>query len=99
MSRLYAVIMAGGSGTRFWPASRQDRPKQLLAIGGDAPLLRQTAERIAPLIPPERQLVITAARTVDAVRALLPGLPAAQVVGEPEGRDTAACIGLASRLL
>jgi mannose-1-phosphate guanylyltransferase len=99
MSRLYAVIMAGGSGTRFWPASRQDRPKQLLAIGGDAPLLRQTADRIAPLIPPERQLVITAARTVDAVRALLPELPAAQVVGEPEGRDTAACIGLASRLL
>src|SRR5262245_61208064 len=77
-SRLYAVIMAGGSGTRFWPASRQDRPKQLLAIGADAPLLRATADRIAPLIPPERQFVITAARTVGAVRALLPELPAAQ---------------------
>ncbi len=99
MTRLFAVLMAGGSGTRFWPASRRDRPKQLLAIGGDRPLLAATSERIAPLIPPARQLVITSARTADAVRALLPAVPADQVIGEPEGRDTAACIGLAGRLL
>ncbi len=95
MSRLYAVLMAGGSGTRFWPASRASRPKQLLAIGGSRPLLAATSERIAPLIPPSQQLVITSARYADAVRALLPGIPADQVIGEPEGRDTAACIGLA----
>jgi len=99
MSRLFGVLMAGGSGTRFWPASRKSRPKQLLAIGGERPLLRATSERIAPLIPPERQLVITSAAYADAVRALLPAIPPDQVVGEPEGRDTAACIGLAGRLL
>jgi len=99
MSPLYAILMAGGSGTRFWPASRKDRPKQLLPIGGPRALLAQTSERLGDLIPPERQLVITSARYAPAVRALLPAIPAEQVVGEPEGRDTAACIGLAGRLL
>ena len=98
-SRLYAVIMAGGSGTRFWPRSRESLPKQLLPIGSERALLQQTSERIAPLIPPARQLVITAARTAAAARELLPQVPAAQVIGEPEGRDTAACVGLAGRLL
>ena len=99
MSTLYAIIMAGGSGTRFWPASRKARPKQLLPIGGDKALLVQTSERLLALIPPARQLVITSARYAQAVRELLPGIPSAQVIGEPEGRDTAACIGLAARLL
>ncbi len=99
MTRLFAVIMAGGSGTRFWPASRKERPKQLLPIGTPRPLLVETCERLAGLIPPERQMVVTSARTVDAVRALLPRVPARQVIGEPEGRDTAACIGLAARVL
>ncbi|MGQ0554040.1 MAG: mannose-1-phosphate guanylyltransferase [Planctomycetota bacterium] len=99
MSRLVAVIMAGGSGTRFWPASREQRPKQLLPLGGAVPLLQATSERLAGLIPPARQFVITSARYVEEVRRLLPGVPAEQVVGEPEGRDTAACIGLAARLV
>jgi mannose-1-phosphate guanylyltransferase len=99
VTRLYAVIMAGGSGTRFWPRSRMARPKQLLAIGGDKALLVQTSERLGELIPPARQFVITSARYAEAVRELLPGVPASQVIGEPEGRDTAACIGLAARLL
>jgi mannose-1-phosphate guanylyltransferase len=99
MSQLWGVLMAGGSGTRFWPASRRDRPKQLLPIGADRPLIVQTSERLGGLIPPERQLVITSARYVEAMRELLPGVPAEQVVGEPEGRDTAPCIGLAGRLL
>lgn len=99
MTRLFAVIMAGGSGTRFWPASRRDRPKQLLPIGTPRALLAETAARLQGLLPPERMLVVTSARTVDAVRALLPRVPAAQVLGEPEGRDTAACIGLASRVV
>jgi len=99
MTSLYAIIMAGGSGTRFWPASRRERPKQLLPIGTLRPLIVETSARLLPLIPAERQMVITSARYVDRVRELLPDVPAAQVVGEPVGRDTAACIGLAARLV
>ncbi len=99
MSVLHAILMAGGSGTRFWPASRASRPKQLLSLGGERPLLAQTSARIAPLIPPERQLVITSQRYAEDVRALLPDVPAEQIVGEPVGRDTAPCIALAARLL
>jgi mannose-1-phosphate guanylyltransferase len=99
MSRLYAVIMAGGSGTRFWPKSRAGLPKQLLPFGDGEPLLVQTSRRLAGLVPPERQFVINGARIAGAVRALLPQVPPEQVIGEPEGRDTAACVGLAGRLL
>jgi len=99
VSKLWAVLMAGGAGTRFWPASRADRPKQLLPIGGEQPLLLRTSERLGDLVPPERQLVITNARHVAAIRRMLPGIPAEQIVGEPEGRDTAACVGLAGALL
>jgi mannose-1-phosphate guanylyltransferase len=98
MSRLVAVIMAGGSGTRFWPRSRAARPKQLLAFGDERPLLVQTSARLAGLVSPERQFVITGARIADDVRALLPDVPESNVIGEPEGRDTAACVGLAGRL-
>jgi len=99
VTRLWAVLMAGGSGTRFWPASRAGRPKQLLPIGGGQPLLQRTSERLADLVPPERQLVITNARHVDAIRRMLPDVPADQIVGEPEARDTAACVCLAGALL
>jgi len=99
MTAMYAVLMAGGSGTRFWPASRQDRPKQLLAMGCERPLLVETSRRLGDLVPPERQFVITSCRTVDAIREMLPALPPEQVVGEPEGRDTAPCLGLAGRLV
>ncbi len=99
MSQLYAILMAGGSGTRFWPASRRDRPKQLLPIGTLRPLLVETSARLLPLIPAERQMVITSARYAAQVREMLPAVPAGHVVGEPEGRDTAACIGLAARML
>lgn len=99
MTQLYAILMAGGSGTRFWPASRRDNPKQLLPIGTEKALLVETSERLGPLIPPERQLVIASARYAARIRELLPRIPADQVIGEPEGRDTAACIGLAARLL
>lgn len=95
----HAVIMAGGSGTRFWPASRRSRPKQFLGLGGDKPLLRKTFERLRGLIEPENIWVITGAETVEISRALLPEIPAENVVGEPEGRDTAACVGLAAVLL
>jgi mannose-1-phosphate guanylyltransferase len=93
---LYAVVMAGGSGTRFWPKSRRNRPKQLLRLYGDATMLQQTVARIEPLVPPERVLIITGEDQADAVRAQLPRLPAANVVAEPCPRDTAPCVGLAA---
>jgi mannose-1-phosphate guanylyltransferase len=94
----HAVIMAGGSGTRFWPESRADRPKQLLALTGTRSMIQETVDRLGTAIPPERTLVITAARLADAVRRQLPDLPAEAVIGEPCKRDTAPCIGLAAFL-
>jgi mannose-1-phosphate guanylyltransferase len=96
---LHAVIMAGGSGTRFWPASRADRPKQLLNFGMERSLLQQAAHRLGRLVTPERTLVVTNRRLVDATRESLPKLPAANVIGEPCKRDTAPCIGLAAALV
>jgi mannose-1-phosphate guanylyltransferase len=96
---LHAIVMAGGSGTRFWPKSRRNRPKQLLRLYGAATMLEQTVERIAPLVPPERTLVVTGADQANAVRALLPELPARNVVSEPCPRDTAACVGLAAHIV
>jgi mannose-1-phosphate guanylyltransferase len=95
----HVVIMAGGSGTRFWPASRRARPKQFLAIGGAESLLRQTAERVASLVGWERIVVVTAAVHAAHARADLPELPPANVLVEPTGRNTAPCIGWASRVI
>ncbi|WP_169973218.1 mannose-1-phosphate guanylyltransferase [Tautonia rosea] len=96
---LHAVIMAGGSGTRFWPKSRRNCPKQLLRLYGEATMLQQTLERIQPIVPPDRIWIITGADQAAATRAQLPDLPADQVVGEPCPRDTAACVGLAASLV
>jgi mannose-1-phosphate guanylyltransferase len=96
---LHALIMAGGGGTRFWPRSRQKRPKQFLALGGDRTLLQQAGDRIEAQVPPGHTWVITAAAYTDETRRQLPALPAAHVVGEPCGRDTAACIGLGAALI
>jgi mannose-1-phosphate guanylyltransferase len=96
---LHAVIMAGGSGTRFWPKSRRNRPKQLLTLHGDASMLQQTVARIAPLVAPDRTWIITGADQAEAVRAQLPELPTANVVAEPCPRDTAACVGLAASIV
>ncbi|HEX3998687.1 MAG TPA: mannose-1-phosphate guanylyltransferase [Pirellulales bacterium] len=93
---LHAVIMAGGSGTRFWPESRAAWPKQLLPLSGTRSLIQDTVDRLGQLVPPERILIVTAARLVEAVRGQLPELPAAAVIGEPCKRDTAPCIGLAA---
>ncbi len=96
---LYAVIMAGGSGTRFWPASRANHPKQFLTLFGDETLLQGTARRIADWITPERTLVVTnQAHAAETIREL-PALPAANIVREPCGRNTAPCIGLAAMLI
>jgi mannose-1-phosphate guanylyltransferase len=96
---LHAVIMAGGTGTRFWPASRNDAPKQLLRLVGAATMLRQTVDRLGQLVPNERRLIVTNKRLVETIREQLPELPAAAVVGEPCKRDTAPCIGLAALLV
>ena len=96
---LHAVVMAGGSGTRFWPKSRRNRPKQLLTLYGDASMLQQTVARVSPMVPPGRVLVITGADQAEAVRAQLPDVPAGNVVAEPCPRDTAPCIGLAAAIV
>lgn len=93
---LHAVIMAGGSGTRFWPVSRRDRPKQFLSLVDGRSLLRITFERIQPLVPPERVWVVTTGPTAELTRRELPELPPDHVLTEPVGRDTAACTGLAA---
>jgi len=93
---MVAVVIAGGSGTRFWPLSTADRPKQFLPLFGQRTLLQATVDRLQGLVPPERTLIITAARFVPEVRAQLPHIPARNVIGEPQARDTAAAIVLAA---
>lgn len=96
---LHAIIMAGGSGTRFWPKSRRDRPKQLLRLAGESTMLQQTVARVERLVPPERVVVVTGADQAEATRAQLPDLPAGNVVAEPCPRDTAPCVGLAAGIV
>ncbi|MFW5751300.1 MAG: sugar phosphate nucleotidyltransferase, partial [Planctomycetota bacterium] len=85
---VYAVIMAGGSGTRFWPVSRGDRPKQLTRILGEETMIQATVARLAGMIPPERVLVITTAAIAAQTRAQLPQLPPENVIAEPVGRTS-----------
>jgi mannose-1-phosphate guanylyltransferase len=92
----YAVIMAGGSGTRFWPLSRRKNPKQLLTMFGRDSLLEQTLKRIQPVIPSERIYVYTSELILKKIRRLLPGLEAGQILGEPAGRNTAPTLGVAA---
>jgi len=91
----WVLIMAGGGGTRLWPASRRKRPKQFLPLlPGGKTLLGATVERLAAVAPPERTLVVTAADQVAEVLRCAPSLPRENVVVEPKARNTAACIGL-----
>jgi mannose-1-phosphate guanylyltransferase len=93
---LHAVIMAGGAGTRFWPASRADWPKQLLALVGPRTMIQSTADRMAGLIPAERTWVVTNRRLTKAIAEQLSDLAPEQILSEPCKRDTAPCIGLAA---
>lgn len=92
---MQALILAGGSGTRFWPLSRQQKPKQLIALEGERSLLQTTVDRLMPLIAPSDVWISTTVPLGAAVKAALPEVPAAQVLCEPEGRNTAPAIGWA----
>jgi mannose-1-phosphate guanylyltransferase len=96
-ARVQALILAGGSGTRFWPLSRKWRPKQLLALEGERTLLRETLERLAPAIGPESVWVCTTEALADAIRGDLPEVPPEQILSEPQGRNTAPAIAWAVR--
>lgn len=88
-----ALILAGGSGTRFWPASRRERPKQFLTLEGDRSLLETTVDRLAPLVPPGRIWISTTAALADEVARQLPEVAPERILVEPAGRNTAPAIG------
>jgi mannose-1-phosphate guanylyltransferase len=96
---LHCVIMAGGGGTRFWPRSRTARPKQFLPLVGERTLLQIAFDRIETLSRPEHRWVITGESMAALVQEQLPDLLPDQIVPEPMGRDTAACIGLGAALV
>lgn len=93
---MYAVIMAGGSGTRFWPQSRKNKPKQLLNISGEKTMIRATVERILPEIPFDRIMVVTGEAHAAELKNQVPELAGEMIVVEPSGRNTAPCIALAA---
>jgi len=93
-SPLYVLILAGGSGERFWPLSRKSKPKQLLSLFGKSTLLEDTIDRLEGLVPPERILILTNRDQETMVRKLATKLPAENIVSEPAKRDTAAAIAL-----
>jgi mannose-1-phosphate guanylyltransferase len=93
---LYAVIMAGGIGSRLWPRSRLASPKQFLDLLGPRTMLQETVDRMAPLIPLERVLVVVSEDHAGTVRSQVPGLPKENIVVEPGPRGTAPCAGLAA---
>src|ERR1017187_2353610 len=93
----WAVIMAGGSGERFWPKSRRRQPKQLLPIVGDKTMIQQTIERVRPLVSDSRIVVVTNHEQAALVRRQLPRVK--HVIAEPLGRNTAPCIGLAAAII
>jgi mannose-1-phosphate guanylyltransferase len=96
---LHAMIMAGGSGTRFWPASRHATPKQLLSLAGQETMIQATVRRLGDLVSSDRLLVATNSRLVEPIAGQLPQLPATSIIGEPCKRDTAPAIGLAAALI
>ena len=95
--RPQALVLAGGSGTRFWPLSRRSRPKQLLALEGSRSLLQSTVDRLAPLIEPNQVWVVTTRELVKEIRRQLPEVPARQILIEPVGRNTAPAIAWSVR--
>lgn len=93
-ANLHVLILAGGSGERFWPCSRRARPKQLLKLFSDRTMLEETVARVRAVVPAERIYVLTNREQESGVRAACPGLPAENIVAEPAKRDTAPAVAL-----
>src|SRR5207247_383633 len=91
---VYALILAGGSGQRFWPASRDRLPKQLLKLFHGKTMLEHTVARLDGLVPPENILILTNHRQIEAARIALPAFPPENIIAEPDKRDTAPAIAL-----
>ena len=95
----WAVVLAGGVGSRFWPVSTPERPKQLLPLATTEPMLADALARLAPIVPPERTLVLTNAGLVDAIASLAPDLPRENLIAEPKPAGTAAALAWAAHLI
>ena len=93
---VYGVIMAGGKGTRLWPEGWQSKPKQLLSLVEGRTMIRIAVERLAPLIPPERQIIVTTTEYAEMTAEALPSFPRENILAEPQGKNTAPCIGWAA---
>lgn len=99
MSKNYALILAGGSGTRFWPLSRNAKPKQLLNLFGKGTLIQQTVQRLDGIVPKENIFILTNELQLEGVRELIPELPTENIVAEPARRDTAPAVALGVGLI
>ena len=93
---VYAVIMAGGVGSRFWPRSRERSPKQLMEIGGERTMIQSTVDRLKSFVPPKNVFVVTNKLQRQAIAKQLATVPPENIIVEPIGRNTAPCIGLAA---
>src|SRR4030042_1090453 len=93
---VYVAIMAGGGGTRFWPWSREKRPKQMLPIFSRRSMIRETVERIHPLAPPDNTFIITTRSQAEEIQGEVPAIPKSNILVEPVGRNTAPCLCLAA---
>src|SRR6185369_749951 len=99
MEHTYAVIMAGGGGTRLWPVSRKETPKQLLPLLGKETLFQSTVNRLEKLFPPERILVVTVAEQAEQMQVQVPAIPMENYLIEPAPRGTASVVALAAAVL
>lgn len=96
---LCALIMAGGKGTRFWPLSTEEKPKQFLNLVGKKTMIQMTIDRILPIIPIDRIFVCTGKNYVNLLKEQIPNLPDKNIIVEPEGRNTAPCIALSALII
>ena len=96
---LTAVIMAGGKGTRIWPLSTEDKPKQFLNLIGNETMIQMTVNRIKSIIPLERIFICTGEKYVNLVKEQLPDIKESNIIVEPEGRNTAPCIALSAMII